>query len=156
MKLLIFTEGTILMHESAIGKLRKEIVRQVIEKDPSVKDYYNYVPIKNAVQKLKEWQEKGAKIYYLTSRKSKEEVKAIESVLKKFNFPKGKLLFRKELETYTKIAEKLNPKVIIEDDCESIGGKTEMIYPNLKNEAKERIRLIAVKEFGGIDEIKLF
>ncbi len=52
MKIAIFTEGTILMHKDAIAHTRDEIIHQVMDKTPSVKDYANYIPIRNAVEKI--------------------------------------------------------------------------------------------------------
>jgi hypothetical protein len=45
------------------------------------------------------------------------------------------------------------PDIIIEDDCESIGGETEMIYPQIEAELRGKTRSIVVKEFGGIDHL---
>jgi hypothetical protein len=45
MKILIFTEGTILMHAGTVGHNREEVVRQVVENDPTVKNYATYIPI---------------------------------------------------------------------------------------------------------------
>ena len=52
MKILIFTEGTIIMHKNGIGHSRKRIVQQVKDDDPSIHDYSSYVPIGEAVNKL--------------------------------------------------------------------------------------------------------
>jgi len=43
MKILIFTEGTIIMHKNGVGHTRDEIVRQVEAKEESVYDYESYV-----------------------------------------------------------------------------------------------------------------
>jgi hypothetical protein len=43
------------------------------------------------------------------------------------------------------------PDIFIEDDCESIGGKKEMTSTYLAEELKNKIKLITVKEFNGID-----
>jgi len=51
MKLLVFLHGTTIMHQAAIGRSREERVRQVRERDASVKDYATYVPVGNAVDK---------------------------------------------------------------------------------------------------------
>lgn len=45
------------------------------------------------------------------------------------------------------------PDVLIEDDCESIGGEAEMTYPKLGSEARKKISSVVVKEFQGIDEL---
>ena len=45
-KILIFTEGTIIVHKNAIGRSRKEIVKQVEENEKSVnfiiEENYNF------------------------------------------------------------------------------------------------------------------
>ena len=43
--------------------------------------------------------------------------------------------------------------MLVEDDCESIGGGKKMVYLNIKPEVRTRIKSIAVKEFGGIDHL---
>ena len=130
-KILVFTEGTTIMHSSP----------------EKIKDYSSYIPVKNAVKKLKTWKEKGCKISYLTSRKSRSEIKQVERVLKKFNFPKGTLHYRKRGEEYKDVIERLIPDIFIDDDCESIGGNDikKLVNPELN------IRIIIVKEFDGID-----
>lgn len=45
------------------------------------------------------------------------------------------------------------PDILIEDDCESIGGEKEMICPHLKPEIRKKIKCITVKEFGGINHL---
>ena len=153
MKILIFTEGTILMHKNAVGHGRKSIVKQVLDKISSVTDYAGYVPIRNAVEKIHKWQNQGAEIIYLTSRRTDKQINDIKSVLKKYNFPVGRLEYRKTGEEYRDVAERIMPDVLIEDDCESIGGEKEMTYTNIKPEAKNKIKSVVVKEFGGIDHL---
>lgn len=45
------------------------------------------------------------------------------------------------------------PDVLIEDDCESIGGEKEMVYPHIKPELRTKIKSIVVEEFEGIDHL---
>jgi hypothetical protein len=151
MKILIFTEGTILMHKNANGLSRGRIVEQIRNKEKSVKEYTSYIPIGNCVNKLKKWKSQGAKIFYLTSRKKVTEVSDIKNVLNKFNFPKGKLLFREKGEIYARIAEKIKPDILIEDNCESIGGMKEMTITNVNQSIKNKIKSIVIREFEGID-----
>jgi len=155
MRIIIFTEGTILMHKSAIKHSREEIVRQVIDKDLSVRDYANYVPIGGAVEKIKNWADQGAEIIYMTSRKNKKEIDEIQKVLDQNNFPKGMLEYRKDDEEYKDVAERIKPDILIEDDCESIGGLKEMTYPHISEKLRKSIKSIVVKEFSGIDNIKI-
>jgi hypothetical protein len=153
MRILIFTEGTIIMHKNAVGHTRDEIVKQVEQKEKSVHDYKSYVPVGNAVKKLQNWKNDGTEILYLTSRRKPNEIQQIQDVLKKFNFPDGQLLFRQKNEEYKDVAERIIPDVLIEDDCESIGGIDEMTITHVKPEIKNIIKSIPIKEFGGIDHL---
>lgn len=175
MKILIFTEGTILMHFSAKDISREERVRQS-EKEGilgeerklayesnsplppveagSVYDFKSYIPIGNSVEKINSWYEQGADICYLTSRRVKTEIDTIQKVLEKYNFPNSSnLYYRQQGKDYKDVAEAVLPDVLIEDDCESIGGEPEMTYTHIKPEIKSTIKPIPVKEFGGIDHL---
>lgn len=141
------------MHKSAEGKFREERVRQVMDGEPSVHDYVSYVPVGNAVEKLKSWQSQGAEILYLSSHETAEDVEKDKIVLEKYNFPKGEVFYRQNGESYKDIAERIVPDVLIEDDCESIGGEKEMTITFFKPEIKQKIKSIVVKEFSGIDNL---
>src|SRR5919204_383291 len=56
-------------------------------------------------------------------------------------------------ESYADVASRVSPDVIVEDDCESIGGTNEMTYPALPERARERIASVVVREFEGIDHL---
>ena len=153
MKIMVFTEGTILMHSSAKGAPRSERVKQVMQKETSVHDYASYIPNGNALEKIRKWVNDGADIYYLTSRRGKE-VKLIKNVLEKFGFPSiENLLFRKTFESYADVAVRVMPDILIEDDCESIGGIIEMTFPNIPIRHRDQIKSVIVKEFDGIDSL---
>ena len=77
----------------------------------------------------------------------------IQAVLKKFNFPDGQFLFRRKDEEYKDVAERIIPDILVEDDCESIGGINEMAITHVKPEIKKKIKFIPIKEFGGIDHL---
>lgn len=119
----------------------------------SMHDFTAYIPIKNAVQKLTNWENNGAEILYLTSRTQPNEIENIRNVLKSHKFPEGKLFYRKNGEKYQDIAERIVPDILVEDDCESIGGTDEMTITHVKPEIKDKIKSIPVKEFGGIDHL---
>jgi hypothetical protein len=153
MKMLIFTEGTILMHENGLGRSRDERVRQVVEDDPSTHDFRSYVPIGRAAEKISSWQNQGCEIQYLTSRINPDEINDVKEVLKKYNFPEGALLFRVENEDYKDVVERNAPDILIEDDCESIGGAPEMTVTHVRPEIRSKIKSITVEEFGGIDHL---
>ena len=141
------------MHKTAEGKTREERVGQVINVDSSVHDYTSYIPVGDAVEKLKSWQSQGAKILYLSSHENAEDVEKDKSVLEKYGFPKGQIFYRQNGESYKDIAEKIIPDVFIEDDCESIGGEKEMTITFVKPEIRQKIKSIVVKEFSGIDNL---
>jgi hypothetical protein len=141
------------MHKSAEGKSREERVRQVENKDPSVLDYASYIPVGNAVEKLKSWQKHGAEILYLSSHEIADDVEKDKFVLEKYGFPKGAVFYRQNGESYKDIAERIIPDILVEDDCESIGGEKEMTITFVKPEIKQKIKSIVVKEFSGIDHL---
>jgi len=153
MKILIFTEGTIIMHRTAVGHSRLERVSQVLFQREVVHNYESYVPVGKAVNKLINWKEDGAEIYYLTSRTKPDEISQVQSVITKHGFPDGKLFFRLPGEEYKNVAERIMPDVLVEDDCQSIGGINEMTITHIRPDLKSQIKSIPVKEFGGIDHL---
>lgn len=152
MKMLIFTEGTVTMQFTAAGVSREERVKQSIENINSVNDFRSYIPNGSAVEKLRKWKSQGAEIYYLTSRTKENEITDVRFVLEKYQFPNmHNLLYRKQGQEYKDVAEQLMPNILIEDDCESIGGESEMTFPHIRPNLKRKIKSIVVKEFAGID-----
>ena len=151
---MIFTEGTIIMHKNGVGHTREQIVQQVIDEESSVHDFGSYVPIGDAVKKLTQWKNQGAEIFYLTSRRKPEEINEVKSVLQRSSFPDGQLLFRQDGEEYKDVAERIMPDILIEDDCESIGGTEEMTFTHIDPKLKAKIISIPVREFGGIDHLE--
>ena len=142
------------MHRNANGCSREDIVKQVKSgRDSSIYNWSTYIPIGHSVEKLQKWKTRGAKILYLTSRIKPWEVEEIKSVLKNHGFPDGKLLFRQKGEEYKDVAEKAMPDVLIEDDCESIGGREEMTITHIKPDLKKKIKSVVVKEFEGVNHL---
>ena len=138
------------MHRSALGHAPAEIVRQVQEEEP---DRNDYVPIGNAVKKLTSWKNQGAELYYLTSRRDAREIEAVRSVLKRFYFPDGQLLFRQINEGYKEVVERVMPDVLIEDDCKSVGAEN-IAISQVSPEKRDHIVSIIVSEFEGIDRLE--
>lgn len=154
MKIMVFLRGTAIMHKNAVGRTREERVKQVLDPlDESLYDFASYVPVDNAERKLQAWRQQGAEIVYLSSHKRVEDVEIDKAVLRNHDFPDGQVFFRHSGEQYNHVVEKVLPDILIEDDCESIGGEKEMTYPHLKPELKAKIKSIVVKEFGGIDHL---
>ena len=129
-------------------------VEPPVVKKGSVYDLVNYILIGNAVNKILAWEKQGADICYLTSRRIKSEIDIIQQVLKKYNFSNpSNLYYRQQGKDYKDVAEKVMPDILIEDDCESIGGELEMTYTHIKPKLKKKIKSIVVKEFAGIDHL---
>ncbi len=153
MRIMVFLHGTAIMHRNALGHSRVERVQQSIDQDESVHEYATYVPVGQAVRKLRAWQEQGAEIVYLSSRRLLNEIELDQQVLRTHGFPEGRIFFREGDEAYPDAAGRAIPDILIEDDCESIGGEREMTYPHLRPELKAGIKSIVVKEFGGLDDL---
>jgi len=151
--IMVFLHGTVIMHRNAVSRTRRERVAQVREREESVHDYATYVPVGNAVRKLHRWVAQGAQIIYLSSHRDAADVAKDIMVLRKHGFPQGEVCFRQTGETYQDIAERVVPDILIEDDCESIGGKQEMTYPLIRLEVQTIIKSIIVQEFSGIDDL---
>jgi hypothetical protein len=165
MKILVFLQGTILMHKNAEGKTRDEIVQQVQEGEDSVSSYRLYIPIGKAVEKLWQWKKQGAEICYLSALTDsgkarteeivpKEDIEADEAALRKWGFPEGKIYHRGQDESYADAVERIRPlpDALIEDDCESI-GQEEITWPALKVETRKQVKSIIVKEFEGVEHV---
>lgn len=163
---MVFLHGTLITHKNSAGKTHQEIIKQVLEQEESVRDFENYIPVENAPKKLQVWVSQGAEVCYLSAltenKKArgdetvgKEGLKADEKVLERYEFPKGEIYHRDLGENYKDVVARIipPPSILIEDDCESIGGEPEMTYPSLSPELKEKIKSIVVKEFEGIDNL---
>ena len=75
------------MHKSALGLSREEIVRQAMENKSSVKNFAEYVPTGNAVEKIRKWKEQGGEIIYFSSRRTPEQLADVSSVLENIISP---------------------------------------------------------------------
>lgn len=93
-------------------------------------------------------------IIYCTSRK-KGQADDIAALLKRYGFDGSFLISRDPKETYKDIVEKLQPEILIEDDCKSIGGAWQMCITKVNREIKEKIFSIIVPEFKGIDNLPI-
>ena len=138
MKIMVFLHGT------ATKPAKWDLTGQVFSK---------YEPTGKAVAKLTGWANQGAQICYLTSHQNANMVPVDQRVLDKYDFPQGEIYWRQNGEAYKDVAERVRPDVLIEDDCESIGGEAEMTYPHIREYLKPKIKSIVVKEFQGIDHL---
>lgn len=153
MKILVFLQGTILVEQNVAGNTREESVARSRELNLSKGPFGGMVPIGGSVAKLTRCREKGATILYLTaSRKPENVLKSLEA-LNQHGLPEGELFSRGSTRSYAEIAQELGPDIIVENDCKSIGGEKEMVYPNMTPEARSRTKSVVVREFEGIDHL---
>lgn len=153
------------MHRNGLGESRSEIIAQVKKQAAGVRDFANYVPIGEAVNKLRNWAAQGAEICYLTSLTENKKARGDEiigkdglridnEILRKYSFPEGTIYHREISENYADVVARINPlpNILIEDDCESI-GKEEITYTQLNPALQKKIGSIIIPEFGGIDHL---
>src|SRR5437879_1642159 len=154
MKVMIFLHGTAIMHRHGLRVTREERVKQVMEgTDASLHDYASYVPVGHAVEKIRKWREQGAEMCYLSSHTTLDGVEKDQVVLHTYRFPEGEVFSRASGQSYQDLAETVLPDVLIEDDCESIGGESKMTITHVRLAYKQHITSIVVKEFEGIDHL---
>lgn len=134
--IMLFVEGTILKPKSCF----------------SLYNHNAYIPIGNSVKIIKTWQQQGANIIYCTSRK-KKKADDIATLLKRYGFDGSFIVSREPKESYKDIVEILQPDILIEDDCKSIGGAWQMCITKVNQKIKEKILSIVVPEFKGIDNL---
>ncbi len=154
MKVMIFLHGTAIMHRNGLRVTREERVKQVMERtDASLHDYASYVPVGHAVEKIRKWWEQGAEVCYLSSHTTLGGVEKDQEVLHTYGFPEGEVFSHASGQSYQDLAETVLPDVLIEDDCESIGGESKMTITYVRPAYKQHITSIVVKEFEGIDHL---
>ncbi len=135
--IMLFAEGTVLGPKSILG----------------LYFHTKYIPIANCREKIRAWEEQGAEIVYITSRKTEKQVDEIKDLLEKYDFPGRRLYYRDRKQKYKDIVEAVMPDILIEDDCRSIGGQWQMCITHVNPELKEKMKSIVVKEFKGIDHL---
>lgn len=149
MRILVFLPGTTLMHANAVGRSREERVQQV-KLGQDLGGIASYLPTGDAVRKVQTWQQQGAEIVYLSPGRRVEQTPV---VLATHRFPQGPVAFGAPNETWQDVVARIQPDILIEDDCESIGGESEMTFPQLQPELQANITSIVVKEFAGVDHL---
>lgn len=137
LRIMVFTEGTVLGPKSFLYHF----------------SHSSYVPIGDSVERLKVWEQQGAEILYITSRKKEKQLWEIKGLLLEYDFPGEYLYYREAGQKYKNIVEEVVPDVLIEDDCRSIGGAWQMCITYVDQEVKDKIKSIVVKEFKGIGDL---
>jgi hypothetical protein len=149
----VFLHGTAIMHAAAAGVTRQQRVQQVRRRDPSVADFGSYIPTPGTAAKLAAWRRQGAVIAYLSSHRRAEDLRADDAVIRQAGFPAGSVHARGDGEDYGALAGRLGLDVLVEDDCESIGGIGQTCAAQLSPEARMRVRCVLVPEFGGLGDL---
>lgn len=153
-RIVVFLHGTVLMHADAVGRARTERVAQSRDRmHPGLYDFAAYVPVDGAVAKLWRWAEEGAELSYLSSHRDPYHLAEDASVLRRWEFPRGRVLARRRGEDYGDVVARALPDVLVEDDCESLGRGAELVSEEIRPELAARIASIVVPEFGGIDHL---
>ena len=134
--IMIFAEGTILKPKAVLG----------------ICDLHSYVPIGKSVDKILSWKNQGAEIVFCTSRR-KKQVREMADLLTRLGFTGTRVYYRSEKQQYKDVVEEANPSILIEDDCRSIGGVSQMCISNIDPLLKDKIKSIPVREFKGIDHL---
>lgn len=141
-KIMIFVEGTILK-----PRFENNILSRI--------SVTNYVPIGDAINTLKKWQEEGYEVIYLTSLKGRGAMKMAQH-LDELGFTGSMVGYRQKNQDYATLIKEELPDILIEDNCSSIGGEENMCYNLLSEDLKKEIKHIVVEEFQGIDNVKLY
>ncbi len=140
-KIMIFVEGTIL----------KPKYNNILSRISMT----TYIPINNAIETLKKWQEEGYEVIYLTSLKGRRAMKMAQH-LDELGFTGSMVGYRQKNQDYATLIKEELPDILIEDNCLSVGGEQNMCYNLLSDELKKEIKHIVVEEFKGIDDVKLY
>ncbi|HET7013186.1 MAG TPA: hypothetical protein VFI65_04715 [Streptosporangiaceae bacterium] len=150
MRIGVFLHGTTIMQAAGADVDREERVRQVVSSDPSIWEFAEYIPTPGTAEKLAAWDRHGASIVYLSAHRQAEYVHADESVIKHHEFPAGPVCAREWGEDYGALVDRLDLDVLVEDDCESIGGVSKTCTFMLSMEARRSVRSIVLPEFLGL------
>lgn len=153
MRLIVFLQGTVIMHSGAAGLPRTAIVAQVRDRsDPTVQDFASYIPVGGAVRKLVRWHQQGGRIDYLSAHRDPVRLGQDAALLIRHQFPPGRILARRAGQSYGDLVAGELPDVLVEDDCESIGAD-QIGYLQLDPLLRAEVTSIIVPEFGGIDHL---
>jgi len=98
-------------------------------------------------------QHRGADICYLSSHSDAADVALDRAVLAAHGFPAGPVLFRQPGESYADVACRAGADVVVEDDCESIGGSQHTTAFSLARFPGRAVSCVVVPEFGGLTHL---
>lgn len=115
---------------------------------------HGYKPIGNSVEKVNAWYDKGNEIY-LCSYVRNARLSFVKSIIDFYGMKYTDILCRAKCEKYYEIVERIKPDVLIEDNCQSIGGQKNCCITGVKSDIRKNIKSIIVPEFDGIDNINI-
>ena len=118
-----------------------------------MRDFASYVPTPGTAGKLAAWQRHGASIAYLSSHRRQADIRADESVIRRRGFPAGPVYGRQRGEDYGPLVERLGLDVLVEDDCESIGGAAQTCAAQLSPDSRQSARCVVLPEFSGLADL---
>ena len=118
-----------------------------------MRDFASYVPTPGTAGKLTAWQQHGASIVYLSSHRRQDDIRADESVIRRHGFPAGPVYGRQQGEDYWPLVERLRLDVIVEDDCENIGGAAQTCADQLSPGSRQSTHCIVLPEFSGLADL---
>jgi hypothetical protein len=153
MRIGVFLHGTAIMQAAGADVDRDERVRQVVSGHPSIWDFADYVPTPGTAGKLAAWNRYGASVVYLSAHRQAEDVEADEAVLRRHGLSAGPVCAREVGEDYGQLVERLELDVLVEDDCESIGGVSKTCTFMLSPETRRSVRSIVLPEFLGLADL---
>jgi hypothetical protein len=122
----------------------------VRRRDPSVADFASYIPTPGTATKLAAWDRHGATIVYLSSHRRRGDIRADNSVIRRYRFPPGPVHGRQEGEGYGSLVTRLGLDVLVEDDCESIGGTAQTCAAQVSSAGRQSVRFVVLPEFSGL------
>ena len=75
------------------------------------------------------------------------------AVLSAHGFPAGTVFCRGPGESYAEAARRAAADIVVEDDCESIGGRSQTIAAGLAAAPGRAVTSVIVPEFGGLAQL---
>ena len=89
----------------------------------------------------------------MSSQRLFRDIVKDKMILEKYGFPEGRIYYRKGNESYGDIVGQIMPNILIEDDCESMGGNKGISLTLVQAGKSKYIKSIVVKEFEGLDSL---
>ena len=112
-KILVFLQGTILIESSVVGDTREDSVRRSRQRAAKGGPLGELIPIRQSAAKVTLWRNHAAEICYVTAPRKAENVRRSEEALRRWSFPDGILLSRKNGESHADIAMSTQADILL-------------------------------------------